>query len=127
MRIDMPSRRPRGEAIIPMINVVFLLLIFFLLTAQIAPAPPFDLTPPDGVSDIPSEDGGALYVSAHGQLAFGDARGEEVWAAIAARTEVGPLEIRADGAARAANIAALLVRLRQVDDAGARLIVAGGN
>ncbi|MGR3522560.1 MAG: biopolymer transporter ExbD, partial [Paracoccus sp. (in: a-proteobacteria)] len=34
-----------------MINVVFLLLIFFLLTAQIAPAPPFDVTPPDSRSD----------------------------------------------------------------------------
>ena len=40
MQIDMPKRRPRGESIIPMINVVFLLLIFFLLTAQIAPADP---------------------------------------------------------------------------------------
>ena len=64
MRIDMPPRRPRGESIIPMINVVFLLLIFFLLTAQIAPSTPFPLTPPDSASDIPAEARDVLFISA---------------------------------------------------------------
>ena len=75
MRIDMPRRRPRGETIIPMINVVFLLLVFFLLTAQIAPPEPFRLTPPDAAdADLPARDRDVLYVSASGELAY-DAAG----------------------------------------------------
>lgn len=42
-----PKRRPRAESIVPMINVVFLLLIFFLMTAQIAPPDPFEVAPPN--------------------------------------------------------------------------------
>ncbi|MBA49820.1 MAG: biopolymer transporter ExbD [Paracoccus sp.] len=126
MRIDMPPRRRRGESIIPMINVVFLLLIFFLLTAQIAPAPPFDVTPPDSRSDIPAQARGVLYVSAGGELAYDAARGEAVWPLIAARTDEGPLEIRADEAVEGVRIARLLKRLRTASDADLRLVVGGG-
>lgn len=126
MRIDMPPRRPRGESIIPMINVVFLLLIFFLLTAQIAPSTPFPLTPPDSASDIPAEARDVLFISATGELAWNEARGEAVWDAIAAREGRGPVELRADAAADAAGLAAHLKRLREVSDAGARLVVSGG-
>lgn len=125
MRIDMPPRRPRGEAIIPMINVVFLLLVFFLLTARLGTPRPFDLTPPVGASDQPSRDRGVLYVSASGDLAYDAARDEAVWPLIAARGDEGPLEIRADGATDAARIAALLARLRGLSDAGAQLVVSG--
>ncbi|MEM1152412.1 MAG: biopolymer transporter ExbD, partial [Pseudomonadota bacterium] len=37
MRLRAPDRKRRAENYVPMINVVFLLLIFFLMTAQIAP------------------------------------------------------------------------------------------
>lgn len=126
MRIDMPPRRPRGETIIPMINVVFLLLIFFLLTAQIAPSTPFPLTPPDSASDLPAEARDVLFVSATGELAWNEARGEAVWPAIARRAGSGPIEIRADAAADAALLAGHLKRLHAVSDAGARLVVSGG-
>lgn len=122
----MPRRRPRGEAIIPMINVVFLLLVFFLLTAQLSPPEPFDLTPPDSASDLPTRDRGVLYVSASGELAYDAARGDDVWPLIAARDGDQPLEIRADGTTDAARIAALLERLRGVTDTGAQLVVNGG-
>nr|WP_111299493.1 biopolymer transporter ExbD [Paracoccus saliphilus] len=126
MRIDMPPRKPRGESIIPMINVVFLLLIFFLLTAQIAPPTPFPLTPPDSRSDIPAAARDVLYISAKGELAWNDARGAAVWDLIAARQDAGPVEIRADAATPAAGLAGHLKRLRQVSDAGAQLVVSGG-
>lgn len=126
MRIDMPPRRPRGESIIPMINVVFLLLIFFLLTAQIAPSTPFPLTPPDSASDIEAEARDVLFLSADGELAWNDARDEAVWPAIAARETDGPIEIRADAATPAATLAAHLKTLRELSDGGARLVVSGG-
>ena len=35
------ARAPTRDSTVPMINIVFLLLIFFLITAQIAPPAPF--------------------------------------------------------------------------------------
>ncbi len=126
MHIDMPKRRPRGELIIPMINVVFLLLIFFLLTAQISPSTPFPVAPPDSSSDIRTQAQDVLYVSATGELAWNEARGEDVWPLIAARTDDGPVQIRADASAPAARLAAHLKQLRQATDAGAQLVVNKG-
>lgn len=125
MRIDMPQRRRRGESIIPMINVVFLLLIFFLLTAQIAPPEPFSVSPPASRTDEAARQQGVLYVSDAGEVAYDAARGEDVWALIAARDTGLPLEIRADAATPAAGVAALLRRLRGISDVGAHLVVSG--
>ena len=122
MHIDMPRRRQRGESIIPMINVVFLLLIFFLLTAQISPSTPFPVTPPDSRSDLRTQAQDVLYVSATGELAWNESRGEDVWPLIAARTDTLPVQIRADAATPAVSLAAHLKQLRQVSDAGAQLL-----
>lgn len=126
MRIDMPKRKPRGESIIPMINVVFLLLIFFLLTAQIAPSTPFPLTPPDSSSEFTVQAQDVLYVSATGELAWNEARGEAVWPLIADRDDKTPVQIRADATTPAAMLAAHLKQLRQVTDTGAQLVVNKG-
>lgn len=70
MRISLETARRAGEQnIVPMINVVFLLLIFFLLAGTLAPRPPFHLDPvattlqPPG--DVPER---ALYVSGEGRM-----------------------------------------------------------
>lgn len=125
MQIDLSPRKARGESIIPMINVVFLLLIFFLLTAQITPPEPFEVAPPDGTAEEPAQQQGVLFVSATGELAYDTARGEAVWPLIAAREEGRALEIRADGATEAVQIAAILGRLREVSANDAHLVVSG--
>ncbi|SNT68599.1 outer membrane transport energization protein ExbD [Paracoccus seriniphilus] len=126
MQIDMPPRKPKAESIIPMINVVFLLLIFFLLTAQITPREPFEITPPESKSELAAQDRGVLYISAEGELAYDEARGEDVWPLIAARDDGEDLEIRADSAMPAHHLAAVLRQLRQTSDIGAQLVVNGG-
>lgn len=126
MQIDMPPRKPRAESIIPMINVVFLLLIFFLLTAQIAPPTPFEIEPPASQSDAPAQQEGVLYVSAEGELAFDEARGEAVWPLIAARDTKIPVEIRADAKTPGAAMAGILKKLRETTEASAQLVVSGG-
>ncbi|ANB35295.1 biopolymer transport protein ExbD [Rhodovulum sulfidophilum] len=101
----------RGESIVPMINVVFLLLIFFLMSARLVPPAPFEAEPPraDGAEPAAGE---MLHLSAAGDLAFGAARGEAVFAALAARPEAaGPLVIRADAGVEAAALARLAARL----------------
>jgi biopolymer transport protein ExbD len=41
-----PSQRPDIEPVLPLINVVFLLLIFFMVAGRLAPGLPADVTPP---------------------------------------------------------------------------------
>lgn len=94
-----------------MINVVFLLLIFFLMTARIAPPEPFDVTPPESTAEDPAEGQTILYVDAEGQLALGEARGEAVYAALDGVDAAEVLLIRADKAVAAEKIAELLARL----------------
>jgi biopolymer transport protein ExbD len=108
-----PPRRPRQprENIVPMINVVFLLLIFFLMTAQIAPPDPFDITPPNSTSPVAAESPDVLYIAADGTLAFGALRDDAVFGALAQRLGTQPLLIRADAALKAGDLARLLPRL----------------
>lgn len=122
MILDRPVKRPMRESIVPMINVVFLLLIFFLMTAQITPPDPFEITPPDSSAEAPAEGQRILYVSAEGKLAYGDVEDEAVFAALSDLGEGEPLMIRADKAVDASRIAALLPRLAAVGVRNVKLI-----
>ncbi|WP_421703719.1 ExbD/TolR family protein [Aliiroseovarius sp.] len=105
-----PRREPR-ESIVPMINVVFLLLIFFLMTAQIAPPEPFEVSPPESAAEEPAEAQAVLHVSAMGEMAYLEARDEAVFVALEGFGEAETLKVRADRAVPAEKIAALLGRL----------------
>lgn len=123
MRFDFAPRRRPTEAIVPMINVVFLLLIFFLMTATLPPPEPFDIRPPQaagatepGSAPEPEPEPGVLYLGADGALAFGAARGEAALAAaaLAAREMAGEgaaLVLRADASLPGVELARLLQRL----------------
>ncbi|RAP41558.1 hypothetical protein BYZ73_09855 [Rhodovulum viride] len=104
-------QRRQGESIVPMINVVFLLLIFFLMSARLVPPAPFETAPPQADAAEPAT-GDMLHLSAAGDLAFGDLRGEAVFAALAARPEgAAPLVIRADAGVEAVALARIAARL----------------
>lgn len=49
MRIPAPEPRQDSENVLPLINVVFLMLIFFMLTAAIEPPEPFEVDPPQSL------------------------------------------------------------------------------
>ena len=102
-------RRPPREPVVPMINVVFLLLIFFLMTAQISPSVPFDIDLPRAVGEEDAGDA-ALHVSARGAIAFDQARGDAALA-LAAQHGTGPLRLQADAALPAATLARILAQL----------------
>jgi biopolymer transport protein ExbD len=113
MRLPAPKpRASQDRAIVPMINVVFLLLIFFLMSATLAPPEPFEVTPPtaDGPQTDPQP--GTLYISSEGALAFNEARDSAIWSRLADHD--GPLPIRADAAWPATDLASLLPRLAEV-------------
>lgn len=101
-------RRALAEPVVPMINIVFLMLVFVLMTARIAPQPPFAVTPPDGAGDA-SHSRAELFVAADGRLAFAGLSGESALTE-AARTE-GRLTVTADRALTATALTGVLSRL----------------
>jgi biopolymer transport protein ExbD len=100
-----PSRR---ENIVPMINVVFLLLIFFLMTASLEPAPPIEIGLPAAEAD-PGTDLHRLFVGAGGELVFNEARGDAALALLAQTG--GAVVIHADAGLPASALARLLADL----------------
>ncbi|SIS50173.1 ExbD/TolR family protein [Phaeovulum vinaykumarii] len=126
MRIPDPAPpRTRSGNLLPMINVVFLLLIFFLISAEMTPPQPLEVAPPETATDAPRPEAAGLlrlFVDAEGQLGFQAARGPAALDALArARaaqcaetdcTEAPPqLRLHADAALAAATLADLLGKL----------------
>lgn len=105
------DRRAPAEPFVPMINVVFLLLIFFLMTAQITPPPPFETEPPTASKGADPQSEAVLHISTEGQFAFADALGDPAIAEARAAAGEAPFRVRADGRMEAAKLAAALRRL----------------
>lgn len=114
-----PRRRP-SENIVPMINVVFLLLIFFLMSAQIAPPDPIEVALPISDATAPPAQEATLFVAADGALAYGAARGDGVWTAL--QTHEGVLSLRVDASFPANSLAALLPKLAAQGVTGVALV-----
>ena len=126
-----PPRRPvpLREPVLPMINVVFLLLIFFLMTAQIAPPDMLEVTPPDAMGgDVDGPDArGApqvLFVAADGMVASDSPEGGVSGdAALAMLDPDRALSVRADRDLPAHALAALLARLAVIGVTDVMLVV----
>lgn len=123
MRFDPPrltTRRPKNddERILPLVNVVFLLLIFFMIAGRLAASDPFATTPPRSASAGAPEPGAlVVLVGADGRLALDGTVMEAaaLEAAVAARlaAEAGVrVQLKADGGAEATAVVAVMERLR---------------
>ncbi|MBO9453493.1 biopolymer transporter ExbD [Tropicibacter sp. R16_0] len=113
MDFSPPKKDSKSEPILPMINVVFLLLVFFLLTAQIAPRAPFDVVPPKVTLKTGSEAAPVLFVSSDGETFFQGETGAEALNAIRAHAQQEiSLILRADAHVDATKIVRLLTELR---------------
>ncbi|SDF42544.1 outer membrane transport energization protein ExbD [Limimonas halophila] len=123
MKLRQPQRRERPENVTPLINVVFLLLIFFMMAGQLSRSDPFPLSPPSSASERePAKDPATLYVAADGRISVGgqtvklagladavaEARGAEARGA-----DTGRLRLKADARADAARVVAVMDRLRE--------------
>ena len=72
MRIPPPEKAIRDDGVLPLINIVFLLLVFFLMAGAISPAPDIDIEPVrtgENPTTEPPRD--AVYISAEGTAYVG--------------------------------------------------------
>ncbi|MFQ5625206.1 MAG: ExbD/TolR family protein [Methyloligellaceae bacterium] len=127
MKLDPRARSHNGEPIVPLINVVFLLLIFLMLSSKTSLPDPFVIDPVRSSSEVEDSDNPhVLSVSSELEIAYGTARGEaDVLSAIAAVFGAGtqePLEIKADGAADTVKLLALIRRLKAQGVQSVRLV-----
>ena len=124
MDFSSSKTRQAGEPVLPMINVVFLLLIFFLLSSQIAPSAPFAVTPPRLEPGEASAPEAVLFMAADGRLHFSGAQDGDALAAVTAQAAaLETLTLRADAEVPAREVAALITRLR---DAGITVVTLTG-
>ena len=92
-----------------MINVAFLLLVFFLMTAVIVPPEPLEVAPPEASTEPDDVAQNVLVITAEGALALGQLRGEAVFEGLGDST----LRVRADAGLEGADLARILARLSE--------------
>ena len=113
-----PRRRPQEEAILPLINVVFLLLIFFMLAGSLTASDPIDADPPVSANEgkIDARDL-VIVISAEGEIAVDGAVVEERDLAVAIDKALsGDIQrgiwLKADGRAESSDVIALMDTLQ---------------
>ncbi len=83
MSVRRPSLPPRGEPVIVLVDIVFFLLVFFMLIARFDATAPFEISPPVATSGSDMPGGGVtLAISPDGALAVdGAPSSDEAWLA----------------------------------------------
>ena len=106
--------------ILPLINIVFLLLIFFMVAGRLSTSDPFDVTPPEtGNAGEARMEGAEILLGATGELALD---GQELERAalmedLKSRLRDNPdtrLRLRADQRGEARTLVALMQELRAI-------------
>lgn len=116
------SRRPRlaDDRMLPLINIVFLLLIFFMVVGRLSSADPFAIEPTVSISDERAEiEPLVILVAADGRFALGGdlLTQEALLDRVASQLIEDPeteVRLKVDARSDAANVVELLERLRQV-------------
>ena len=128
MRFDPPRPRSDDERILPLINVVFLLLIFFMLAGQLAALDPVQVDPPRSASqgEVGPHDL-VIMLAADGRLALDDTLidAAALGPALAARlADTPPVQVwlKADGQADSTRVIALMETLREAGVARLKLL-----
>lgn len=119
-KLARPVKRAEGEEhILPLINIVFLLLIFFMVAGHLSASDPFPIMPPQSATDVPPEAERILVqVGPDGSIALdGQPTSLETLAAdmttkLAEHPDMA-VTLKADGAAEAAHIVELMEKLRE--------------
>ena len=79
MNFRKTSYASEKENIVPMINIVFLLLIFFLITSSLVPRPVEIIERPFGLSDSNVDDQNYLFITSSSEIMYLGQTGEIAW------------------------------------------------
>ena len=116
------------DRIMPLINMVFLLLIFFLVAGAIREVEPVEVDPPRSLVEAESvTDALTIYVARDGRIALGetllerDAFDLAIAAAVAANPDQ-PIRIVADRDVEAINVISILETLRASGSSRVKLV-----
>ena len=102
------------ENIVPMINIVFLLLIFFLITSSLVSRPGEIIERPFGLTDAQAEDPNYLFVTSSSEIMYLGESGEIAWNLIE-ESNLDTLTIEADRNLAANKFISLLNRLSNIN------------
>jgi biopolymer transport protein ExbD len=136
MDFSPPPRRTAQDSLLPMINVVFLLLVFFLISARMTPPEPFAVTPPQARAQEEAQGLFTLHIAADGLAGYREVLGEAALDALAAARDAQcaavdcaadppRLLLRADAALPGQALARLLPRLAGMGFARVDLLALG--
>ena len=110
------------ENIVPMINIVFLLLIFFLITSSLVPRPVEIIDRPFGLSDSKANDPNYLFITSSSEVMYLGQTGETAWELIK-KSEHTTLTIEADRNLAANKLISLLNKLDSMNITQLEVIV----
>lgn len=129
MKLTRPARRQHPETIVALIDVVFFLLVFFMLIGRLDASAPFAVVPPVGTTgtDLPAG-GMTLSISAEGALALdGVAITRDALAtAITAQLALTPdmlIRVNADKTTQLSHVLPIVSALEQLGARDVALIV----
>ncbi len=116
-RIQITDDSPAQEPMLPLINIVFLLLIFFMIAGSLQKLGPFDVEPPaSSTAESQPEDTIVLWFGKNAEVGIDDRQGKiaDLVALLPADYAGRPVEIRADRTTEGARVVALLKRLQEL-------------
>jgi biopolymer transport protein ExbD len=118
MHLTKPPPRPQPDSLLPLINVVFLLLIFFMLMGALNAVDLFDIEPPTSASASETTlDKSVVLVGADGRLAYldGELDDDALTQTVGDILKAKPntlFRLKADGAAPAARVIEVMELLK---------------
>ena len=122
MRFQQPRPKNDDERILPLINVVFLLLIFFMLTGKLAATDPFKVNPPESISTAQAKEEVLLVsLSKEGRLALDHEEIEEAYLVDTVMARISDLDddvevrvrLKADSDAEAVQVVKIMKLLQE--------------
>ena len=116
-RIQIADDSPVQEPMLPLINIVFLLLIFFMIAGSLQKLGPFDVNPPASqTAESQPEDTIVLWFGKAGEVGIDDQKGTlENLSSFLPVDYIGrPVEIRADRETDGVKVVGLLKRLQKL-------------
>lgn len=128
MRLKHEKKEYHFETLLPLVNIVFLLLIFFLLAGSFQTPAPFEVSSPDASTAAEEErELATFFLSADGQYGYENTTiSKQELLALAAQLEPikgkKAIRLKADAATEAAAVIVLLDQLAQLEITEVRIV-----